>query len=102
MIVDCLDNASRRMSEYGDPAGLWELRELITSFIGPARGMAVTPEQLLMVAGCQHGLSLAAHLFVATKTLVVVGRRSTAARCFYLKAMGEKSFRYPPIKTELM
>ena len=29
LIVDCLNNASRRMSEYGDPAGLWELRELM-------------------------------------------------------------------------
>ena len=72
LILDCLGGAAERMSEYNDPAGLPELRQLITSFLGPARRMVVSPEQVIMVAGCQQGLNLAAHLFVGTGTGVVM------------------------------
>lgn len=95
LILDCLGEAPRRMSEYGDPAGLWELRELITSFIGPARGMAVAPEQILIVAGCQHGLSLAAHLFVATNTTVVVESPCYRGAVFLFEGYGGKIIPVP-------
>ena len=50
-----------------DPAGLPDLRRLTANFLGPARGMVVAPEQVLIVAGRQHGLNLAAHLSIGTR-----------------------------------
>ncbi len=50
-----------------DPAGLPDLRRLTANFLGPARGMVIAPEQVLIVAGRQHGLNLAAHLSIGTR-----------------------------------
>ena len=72
LVTECLGGAGPRISDYIDPSGLPELREQIAEFIGPARGMNVSPEQILIVAGCQQGLNLAAHLFVGANTPVVV------------------------------
>src|ERR1700724_473008 len=71
-ILDSLGGASERLTEYNDPVGLWELRQLITNLLGPARGMVVFAEQVLIVAGCQHGVNLVAHLSVGTNTPAVV------------------------------
>lgn len=72
IINDCLGGAAERISEYGDPAGLQELRQLIVSHLGPARGMVVSPEQVILVAGLQQGVDLAAHLFAGTHRSVAM------------------------------
>jgi GntR family transcriptional regulator/MocR family aminotransferase len=90
LIVDCLGGAAERMSEYNDPAGLPELRQLITNFLGPARGMVVSPEQVIIVAGCQQGLNLAAHLFVGTNTRVVVEAPCYRGAAFLFESYGGK------------
>jgi DNA-binding transcriptional regulator YhcF (GntR family) len=58
LIVECLGGAAERMSEYVDPAGIPELRQLITSRLGPTRGMVASVEQVLLVAGFQQGIDL--------------------------------------------
>lgn len=95
LILDCLSEAPQRMSEYGDPAGLPELRQLITSFLGPARGMVVAPEQVLVVAGCQHGLNLAAQLFVTTNTPVVMESPCYRGATFMFESYGGKILPVP-------
>ncbi len=95
LIADCLDDAPRRMSEYADPAGLWELRQLIASFLGPARGMVVAPEQVLVVSGCQHGLNLAAHLFVTDNTTVVMESPCYRGAAFLFESYGGKILPIP-------
>jgi GntR family transcriptional regulator / MocR family aminotransferase len=95
LIVDCLDDAARHMSEYGDPAGVGELRQLIASFLGPARGMVVAPEQVLVVSGCQHGLNLAAHLFVANNTPVVMESPCYRGAAFLFESYGGKILPVP-------
>ena len=88
LTLDCLGGAPARMSEYIDPAGLPELRQLITSFLGPTRRMIAPPEQVIIVAGCQQGLSLAAHLFVGTGTRVVMEAPCYRGAAFLFESYG--------------
>ncbi|MFV0367867.1 MAG: PLP-dependent aminotransferase family protein [Hyphomicrobiaceae bacterium] len=60
------------MTEYGDPAGLHELRKAIAAHLGPARGIGADPDQVIIVGGCQDGFNLVARLLVSAKTPVVV------------------------------
>jgi GntR family transcriptional regulator/MocR family aminotransferase len=88
LILDCLGGAPARMSEYNDPAGLLELRQLITNFLGPARRMVVSPEQVIIVAGCQQGLNLAAHLFLGSGTCVVMESPCYRGAAFLFESYG--------------
>ncbi|HEY0527126.1 MAG TPA: PLP-dependent aminotransferase family protein [Stellaceae bacterium] len=49
---------------YADPAGLPALREAIASYLGTARGIECAPEQVLVVAGSQQGIDLAARVLL--------------------------------------
>lgn len=71
LLVKKLEEAGKNLTEYSDPAGLWELRKAIAGHLGPARGIATTPEQVLVVAGCQEALDIVARLFVTKGTQVV-------------------------------
>jgi GntR family transcriptional regulator/MocR family aminotransferase len=66
-----LAQAGSNLTEYGDPAGLPELRQAIVDHLGPARGITATPEQVIVVNGSQEGLNIAARLFVGEGTPVV-------------------------------
>jgi GntR family transcriptional regulator/MocR family aminotransferase len=95
LILDCLGGAPARMSEYIDPAGLPELRQLITNFLGPARRMVVSPEQVIIVAGCQQGLNLAAHLFMGTGTRVAMESPCYRGAAFLFESYGAKLLPVP-------
>ncbi len=49
---------------YGHPAGLPGLREAIAAYLGPARGVACAPEQVIVVAGSQAALDLSCRLLL--------------------------------------
>jgi GntR family transcriptional regulator/MocR family aminotransferase len=49
---------------YGDPAGYPPLREAIAEYLVAARGVRCTPEQVIIVAGSQQGLDLAARVLL--------------------------------------
>lgn len=95
LVVDCLGGAALRMSEYMDPAGLPELRQLIANYLGPARGMVVLPEQILIVAGCQQGLNIAAHMFIGTNTPVVVEAPCYRGAAFLFESYGGRVLPVP-------
>jgi GntR family transcriptional regulator/MocR family aminotransferase len=44
---------------YGDPAGYRPLREAVASYLGAARGVRCTPEQIFITNGAQQGIDLA-------------------------------------------
>jgi anaerobic selenocysteine-containing dehydrogenase/DNA-binding transcriptional MocR family regulator len=88
IVTDCLGGAAWRMSEYNDPAGLPELRQLITAYLGPSRGMVVSVDQVLMVAGFQQGINLAAHLFVGTNAAVVMEAPTYRGAAFLFESYG--------------
>jgi len=45
---------------YGDPMGYRPLRETIAEYLGTVRAVRCRPEQIMVVAGSQHGLQIAA------------------------------------------
>ncbi|MBI4988757.1 MAG: PLP-dependent aminotransferase family protein [Rhodocyclales bacterium] len=64
LINRMLVTAGTRLTEYRDPAGLIDLRKAIADHLGPARGINVDPDQIIIVAGCQEGLNLTARLLL--------------------------------------
>jgi GntR family transcriptional regulator/MocR family aminotransferase len=95
IVNDCLGGAAERLSEYSHPGGLAELRQLITSYVGPARGMVVAAEQVLLVAGFQQGINLAAHLFVGTNTPVVMEAPTYRGAAFLFESYGARILPVP-------
>ena len=52
------------MLGYGDPAGYRPLREAIAAYLGAARAVRCTADQVIIVAGSQQGLDIAARLLL--------------------------------------
>lgn len=95
LTLECLGGAAERMSEYNDPAGLPQLRQLIANYLGPARGMVVSPEQILVVGGCQQGMNLAAHLLVGSNTPVVMEAPCYRGAAFLFESYGARIIPVP-------
>jgi GntR family transcriptional regulator/MocR family aminotransferase len=59
---------TRRLSvsqfDYGDAAGLPELREAIAAHVSRARGTSCTADQIIVVTGAQQGLDMIARLLL--------------------------------------
>jgi GntR family transcriptional regulator/MocR family aminotransferase len=49
---------------YGDPRGLKELREAIAAYLGRARGLSCSPDQVIITQGAQQGLDLLARVLL--------------------------------------
>ncbi|MNM43378.1 HTH-type transcriptional regulatory protein GabR [compost metagenome] len=49
---------------YGDPAGEWQLRELIAAYMRRSRGLMCTAEQIVITSGAQQAISLCAQLLL--------------------------------------
>lgn len=49
---------------YGDARGYWPLRQAIAEYLGAARGVRCTAEQVLITAGSQHALDLVAQVLL--------------------------------------
>ena len=56
----------RDLLGYGDPAGYRPLRESIASYLGAARAVRCTPEQVIVVAGTQQAVDLVARVLLDT------------------------------------
>lgn len=57
-----LSSNSHFMTEYGDPAGLLELRVEIAKHLGRSRGMSINPDQVIVTNGSQDALNLVCRL----------------------------------------
>lgn len=57
---------------YGDPAGDWQLRELIAAYLRNSRGLHCDPEQIVVTSGAQQAISLCAQLLVTPGARVAV------------------------------
>lgn len=88
LITECLGGAAERMSEYSHPAGLPELRQLIVNHLATTRGMVASAEQVMLVAGFQQGIDLVAHLFVGTRTPVVMEAPTYRGAAFLFESYG--------------
>ncbi|MEP6925464.1 MAG: PLP-dependent aminotransferase family protein [Pyrinomonadaceae bacterium] len=57
-------NQPRELVGYGDPAGYRPLREAISAYLKAARAVNCQPEQVIVVAGAQQALDLAARVLL--------------------------------------
>lgn len=63
----------RKYFHYGNPQGTPHLRETLAQYLSETRGLAITPDHLLITRGAQMGIYLAAQLMIQTGDVVVVG-----------------------------
>lgn len=66
-----LSLAGSHLTEYPDPNGILKLRQAIADYLGPARGINTTPEQVFIVNGSQEALNLVSRLLIKEGTPVV-------------------------------
>lgn len=59
-----LRRASRTLLADSDPRGYRPLREAVAEYLGSARGVRCSLDQVIIVAGIQHGLDLALRVLV--------------------------------------
>ncbi|ADJ27711.1 PLP-dependent aminotransferase family protein [Nitrosococcus watsonii] len=71
LILRHLNASGSNLTEYRNPIGIVALREAVANHLGPARGIAVTPEQIIVVSGSQQALNIVARLLIAQGTRVV-------------------------------
>ena len=64
--------AGSSLTDYHDPQGDFTFRQAIADHLGPARGIKVTPDQVIIVGGIQDGLSILACLLVEAGSSVVL------------------------------
>jgi GntR family transcriptional regulator/MocR family aminotransferase len=57
----CLRRATRSLLSDADPCGYRPLREAISDYLGTARGVRCTSEQVIVVAGIQQALACLIH-----------------------------------------
>ena len=55
---------SPELLSYGDPAGYRPLREAVAAYLRASRGVQCVAEQVIVVAGSQQGLDLAARVLL--------------------------------------
>lgn len=83
-----LSGASDELTEYRDPAGYLELRQAIADHLGPARGMIVEPDQVIVVGGAQDGLNLIARLLLGPGSTAVVECPCYQGAAFLFESLG--------------
>ena len=76
--------------DYGPPQGLPALREVIADYVGRARAIACTPEQILVVNGSQQALDLAARVLVDPGDVVLMEEPHYRGARTVMKAAGAK------------
>ena len=95
LLLERRGGAAGHLSQYIDPAGLPELRQVISNYLGPSRGMSVTSDQVIIVGGFQQGISLAAHLMVGVNTPVAMEAPCYSAAAFLFESYGGKVLPVP-------
>ncbi len=86
ILAQKIEHGQAGMTRYNDPAGLPELRQAIAEHLGPARGINVTPEQIIIVGGIQEALSLISRLLVASETSVAIESPCYQGAAFVFRA----------------
>jgi GntR family transcriptional regulator/MocR family aminotransferase len=90
LIQNKLLASGRNMTEYHDPAGIYELRQAIVDYLRPARGIDAEPEQVIIVNGSQEALNVVGRLLVNTGTNVVTECPCYQGAVYVLESYGAK------------
>jgi GntR family transcriptional regulator / MocR family aminotransferase len=79
-----------RELDYGTPEGLPALREAIADYVGRARAIACTPEQIIVVNGSQQALDMAARVLVDPGDVVLMEEPHYRGARTVMRAAGAK------------
>jgi GntR family transcriptional regulator/MocR family aminotransferase len=80
----------RDLLTYGDPAGFRPLREAIAHYLGAARAVRCSPEQVIVVAGTQQAVDLSARVLLDANDSVWVEEYGYLAARGSLAASGAR------------
>ena len=109
LLTHHLDDAPHHLCDYGDPQGLYELREAICGHVGATRGIATDPDHILITNGIQEGLNLLAVLLTEPGVPVAIenpcylgaahvfARHGAALHSVQVDAHGIDPERLPPV-----
>jgi GntR family transcriptional regulator/MocR family aminotransferase len=92
LLLPQLAKGGINLTQYGDPAGLEALREAIAQHLGPARGMRVTAERVVIVNGIQEGMNIVSRLFIANGTPVAIENPSYQGAAAVFESHGARLF----------
>lgn len=90
LLVEKMAGSSRRITEYGNPAGLEELRVAISNHLQAARGINAHPDQIIIVAGCEEGLNIIARILAPAGSTVYVENPCYKGVPFVFESYGAK------------
>ena len=90
-----LAHAGTSLTEYGDPAGLLDLRRAIAGFLGPARGFRLEAEQIVIVHGIQEALNIIARLFIEKGTLAATENPCFQGAAYIFESYGAELLPVP-------
>ena len=90
LILHHFQSSASNMTEYHDPAGIFELRQAIVNHLRPARGIVAEPEQVIITNGSQQAMNIVARLLIKQGTEVVTECPCYQGAVFVLESYGAK------------
>ena len=90
-----LQRSSTSLTEYNEPSGLEALRLAIADHLGPARGIAVDADQIIILGGCQDGFNLIARLLVEPGTPLVIENPCYQGAAYVFESFGAELYPVP-------
>ena len=85
----------KKFLKYGNPKGSEHLRISICNYLSHTRGLAVSPENILITKGSQMGIYLAAQLLLNKGELIAVGISNYASADDAFRYAGARLLRIP-------
>jgi GntR family transcriptional regulator / MocR family aminotransferase len=82
--------SSLRDLDYGPPEGLPALREVIAEYVGRARAVRCSPDQVLVIGGSQQALDLAARVLIDPGEVVLMEEPHYLGARMAMKAAGAR------------
>jgi GntR family transcriptional regulator/MocR family aminotransferase len=95
LLLQQLAKGGANLTQYGNPAGLEDLRKAIAHHLGPARGMRVTPDRVVIVNGIQEGMNVVSRLFITGATPVAIENPSYQGAAAVFESHGAALFPVP-------
>jgi GntR family transcriptional regulator / MocR family aminotransferase len=85
-----LQRADTNLTDYSEPAGTLRLRQAIARYLGPARGITATAEQVIVVSGIQQGLNVVARLLIRQSASVATECPCYQGAAFVFESYGAR------------
>ncbi|MEQ1718056.1 MAG: PLP-dependent aminotransferase family protein [Hyphomicrobium sp.] len=90
-----LASGPAHFTDYSDPAGLPELREAIADHLAQARGMHVSPDQIIVTNGGQDALNLIYRLVANRTSQLCIENPCYLGASFLFQSTGKKIIAVP-------